>query len=60
METVSLAVAIFLELAGMRRSSSVPWVVLVISDTARQVYGRRERHLAEEEKAALLEIGQGA
>jgi hypothetical protein len=44
-ETISLAVAIFLELAGMRRSSNVAWVALVISDVGRQLYGRRDKTL---------------
>jgi hypothetical protein len=52
-ETVSLAIAIFLELAGMRRSSDVAWVVLVISDATRQLYGRREKKLSETETKEL-------
>jgi hypothetical protein len=52
-ETISLAVAIALELSGMRLSSDVAWVVLVVSDIGRQVYGRREKRLHEAEAAKL-------
>jgi len=53
LETISLAIAIFLELSGMRRSSNVAWVALVISDAARQVYGRREKALSDKEAEVL-------
>ncbi len=62
-ETVSLAVAIFLEISGMRLSSNVAWVVLVISDVGRNVYSRREKHLSDAEskkdKERLNQLSQG-
>jgi len=36
-------VAIFFEVIGMRRTDTVAWVALAISDAARQLYGRREK-----------------
>ena len=53
LETISLAAAIALELSGMRLSSDVAWVVLVISDIGRQVYGRRDKLFSEMERAKL-------
>src|ERR1700681_7282 len=55
-ETIALAVAIALELSGMRLSSDVAWVVLVISDIGRQVYGRREKRLVEAEAAKFRDL----
>jgi hypothetical protein len=60
LETISLAAAIFMELAGMKRPSNIAWVVLVISDVGRQLYGRREKSLtaveAEGERSARLKL----
>ena len=63
LETISLAVAITLELAGMRISSDVAWVVLVISDIGRQLYGRREKalsHAKTEQAAAEANLARAA
>jgi hypothetical protein len=49
LETISLAAAIGLEFAGMRRASNIAWAVLVISDAGRWIYGRREKTLANQE-----------
>jgi len=43
LETIFLVVAIFFEVIGMRRTDTVAWVALAISDAARQLYGRREK-----------------
>jgi hypothetical protein len=63
-ETVSLSVAILLEIFGFRLSSNVAWVVLVISDGARQLYGRREKSLSniksEEERRKVAELYERA
>jgi hypothetical protein len=52
LETISLAVAIVLELSGVRVASNVAWVALVIADAGRWIYGTREKTLADEAAAA--------
>src|SRR5258708_1415369 len=48
LETISLAAAIVLELSGMRGISNAAWIVLVLADAGRGVYGRREKTLTDQ------------
>ena len=53
LETISLAVAIVLELAGMKLPSDIAWVVLIVSDAGRWIFGHREKVLGELEISRL-------
>jgi hypothetical protein len=48
LETVSLALAIGLEISGVRLPANVCWVILAISDIFRHIYGLRDKRLTDE------------
>jgi hypothetical protein len=50
LETIALAVAIILEIFGLRITSDVAWVVLVIADATRWRYGARDNKFSEADK----------
>ena len=50
LETLALAVAIMLEIFGLRMSSKVAWVTLILADASRSIYGRRDTRFSEADR----------